>query len=394
MRDVLAISYCLPPMPYPQSVQVGRMLRHLSAHCRLWVVGGIEPGAPEDPGMMPGFEAGFAGLTRLARTPAPRRDAIGTRLLPMLYQRPDPQRLWMRRARAEILRVHRGRRFHAIATFASPASTNLLGAALARDLGVPWVAHNSDPWADNPLAGHSPLMRGWIRRAERASFAAAARLVFTSEETAELYRRRYPAWSGRIAALNHSFAADAPRAPGAGVPGGPTRLRYLGSFYGARSPAPLFAALDRLAPELRGRLAVEIVGGGRRTAAEIEAAGLGAVVTRVPSVGYAESLRLMAEAGLLLVIDAPAAHSVFFPSKLADYLGSLRPVLGISPPGTTRRILGALGQPCCDPTDIDGIAAHLAAVARGELPAPPPPEAIAPFHPDAVASRLAGLLGL
>lgn len=394
MRDVLAISYCLPPMPYPQSVQVGRMLRHLAAHCRLWVVGGIEPGAPEDSSMMPGFGAGFAGMMRLARTPAPRREAIGARLLPMLYQRPDPQRGWMRRARAEILRAHRGRRFNAIATFASPASTNLLGAALARDLGVPWLAHNSDPWADNPLAGHAPLMRGWMRRAEQDCFAAAAQLVFTSEETAELYRQRYPAWAGRIAALNHSFAADAPRAAGAGGPGGPIRLRYLGSFYGARSPAPLLAALNRLPPELRARLAVEIFGGGRRTASEIAAAGLADTVTRAPSVGYAESLRLMAEADLLLVIDAPAAHSVFFPSKLADYLGSGRPVLGISPPGTTQRILGTLGQPFCDPADIDAIAAHLAAAARGELPAPPSPEAIAPYDPGAVAARLAGLLGL
>lgn len=394
MKDVLAISYCLPPMPYPQSVQVGRMLQHLSSLCRLWVVGGCEPGGAEDHTMMPGFGRGFAGLLRLPRRIAPLREAIGMRLAPMLYQRPDPQRGWMRAAHAAIMRVHGDRRFDAIVTFASPASTNLLGAALARDLGVPWIAHNSDPWADNPLAGHSRVMRGWMRRAERESFSAADGLLFASEEAAMMYRKRYPALAGRIAELNHSFEAGAPRGAGRAMADDTVMIRYLGSFYGTRSPAPLLRALARLPPHRQRRLTVELVGGGRRTADEIGAAGLSGMVRLRPAVPYAESLGLMAGSDLLLVIDAPAAHSVFFPSKLADYLGSGRPILGISPKGTTARILTELEQPCYDPSDVSAIALALAKAAEGRIHNPPSAAAIAAYDPDVVVGRLARHLGL
>jgi len=87
---------------------------------------------------------------------------------------------------------------------------------------------------------------------------------------------------------------------------------------------------------------------------------------------------------------------VFFPSKLADYIGAGRPLLGISPPGTTQRILTELGQPCADTSETEAIATLLRRVAASsgaDWAAPTPAQAL-PYRIDQTAARFAAILGL
>jgi len=70
----------------------------------------------------------------------------------------------------------------------------------------------------------------------------------------------------------------------------------------------------------------------------------------------------MREADLLLHIDAPAGESVFLASKLVDYIGARRPILGITPRGTAHRLIGALGGWTAEPHAPAEIARQLAAV--------------------------------
>jgi hypothetical protein len=51
----------------------------------------------------------------------------------------------------------------------------------------------------------------------------------------------------------------------------------------------------------------------------------------------------MCSSDILLTIDAPAPLSVFFPSKLVDYIGSGRRLVGLVPPGAASRIIAELG---------------------------------------------------
>src|SRR5262249_44227269 len=80
-----------------------------------------------------------------------------------------------------------------------------------------------------------------------------------------------------------------------------------------------------------------------------------------PPVDYLESLRLMQEADLLLVIDAPSELSVFLPSKLIDYMGAQRPILALSPPGACAELVLNLGGDTARPDDPGEIAGKLAA---------------------------------
>ncbi len=399
MPSVLAISYTLPPHLYPQSIQIGRLLGALKARCKLCVVTADERGGPLDATLMPRLFDGMEDVLRIPRFENRYLSAAKERLLPVIFLRPDLHQGWMRQAEAAILRHYQGRRFDCVATFSYPASTNLLGLSLQGRLGVRWIAHNSDPWADNPVVREGAWSRRNNRRLEAEAFGAADALVFTSAETVALYRDRYPHRAPVMHALNHAFdPADFPHVDRAARPSGqPVTLRYLGSFYGPRTPAPLFAALRLLTEDERSRLRIEIVGGGRRVPALREAFGVSACVSLRPGVGYTESLRLMVESDILLVIDAPSTQpSVFFPSKLADYIGAGRPLLGISPPGTTQRILTGLGQPCADTTETEAIAAllrRIAAAGGADWAAPAPAQTL-PYRIDHTVAAFAEILGL
>ena len=58
----------------------------------------------------------------------------------------------------------------------------------------------------------------------------------------------------------------------------------------------------------------------------------------------------------LLVIDAPFANIVFFPSKLVDYMGADKYVLGITPEkGTASKIIKEMGGDIVDPNNVNDI---------------------------------------
>jgi hypothetical protein len=397
VKKILAVSYYLPPLLYPQSIQIGRLVEGLKRQFNMVLVTADQRGGPRDDSLEPGLFDGVEDVIRI-----PRRDNLyfnyaKNNWLPLLYQRPDIYRTWMRQAFRAVDRASRHHQFDAIVTFSFPASTNLLGASLKDRLGIRWVSHNSDPWADNPLSRISRWTRGSHRRLERESFAKADALLFPSDEMSEMYRQRYPDLAGRVQTLNHSFdpAAYPTVARSNGI-GRLRTLRYIGTFYGSRTPEPLYSALALLSPEDRRGLKIEIIGGGRSAWSLRERYGLTDTVVIQPGVSYRESLRLMADSDVLLVIDAPSIEpSVFFPSKLADYIGAKRSILGISPPGTTRRILDDLGQPCHGPEDTQAIAASLRALVHEPAANDPDfsEQEMAPYALDKNVQRLAEIIG-
>ena len=395
MKKILVISYCLPPQLYPQAIQIGRLVDGLKRQFNVVVVTADQRGGPRDESLAPDLFDGLDEVIQISRSDNLYLNYVKNSWLPLLYQRPDIYRGWMKRAFRAIDLAAKRHKFDAVVTFSFPASTNLLGAWLKDRLGVRWISHNSDPWADNPLSRISRWTRSLHRRQERASFAKADALLFPSDEMSAMYRQRYPNLVGRIQTLHHSF--DPAAYPDARPNGadGPRLLRYIGTFYGSRTPEPLYKALSLLSPEDRRLLKIEIVGGGRSALSLRERYGLTDSVAIQPGVPYRESLRLMVESDVLLVIDAPSdGASVFFPSKLADYIGARRPILGISPPGTTRRILDDLGQACHDPADTEAIAASLRMIAHGSSVNDPgfSEQDMAPYRLDHNVQRLAEII--
>jgi hypothetical protein len=368
---LLAVSFAYPPLAYPRSIQVARLLKY--APTATVLVCADEAEARRDPTLEPDAESHLEKCLRVPFSVTGRRglaNRASYRLYKPLWNRwnmaPDRYGPWkpaVLRAVADYVRAD-GRPPDALVTFGQPFTDHLIGLDLQSRYGLPWLAHFSDPWVDNPFNHYDARTRRLNLTLEQQVIEAADMLAFTSRETIDLVMRKYPAeWAEKARVLPQSFD---PALFGTATPDGDSVLsvRYIGNFYGQRTPAPLITALRAMLDgdaraladvrfELVGVNDSEIV---RRSGGAALPEGL---VTVRPPVEYRESLRLMAEADGLLVIDAPADVSVFLPSKLIDYVGAGRPVLGLTPTGAAAALIQQLGGNVADPSDTQAMTGAL-----------------------------------
>lgn len=396
-RKILAVSFAFPPLSAPRSIQVARLLRHLDA--AVTVLCGADPAERQDATIAPDIDRSVehvirepfvrSGLLRQLELVADRCHLSWARL-------PDVYRPWVARADARVMAWQQssGYRPDLLLTFGQPMSDHLFGLTYQRRTGIPWVAHFSDPWADNPFRRDNPLTARWNRRLERQVIAAADAVLFTSPETLDLVMRKYPAtWRDKAFYVPHCYDPahyDRSLRP----PDGLYILRYVGNFYGHRSPRPLFEAVEVIARDTPGLLAgvtFEFAGAAGRFARLADRYPLARRHLRfLGPVSYTGSLRLMQTAHCLLVIDAPDELSVFFPSKLVEYIGANRYIFALTPPGASARIVQELGGLVANPSDAGAVTTALRQILTGRPTAfPLPPHR---YSQEAVAGEVMRIL--
>ncbi len=366
MRRALAISFCMPPLLFPRSIQVQRTLAHLPDLGWQPTVICAQPETVrrrQDASLASLYKGSYEQVT----IPSPEKSLVLRalfRFFPVLSRLPDKERLWGRRAASVANRLARNQRFEAVLSFSNPVSDHLVGLALKKKTALPWVAHFSDPWVDNPYKKYGRMGGTINRRLERAVVEHADAVIFVCEETRQLVMGKYPPeWRSKAHVISHSF--DPALYPKGGASDGKLTFRYIGRFYGLRTPEPLFRAVARLKaekPDLVKDCVFELIGASPEELDGWSARyNISGEVVVKPEVDYLESLALMKEADVLVLIDAPAEVNVFLPSKLIDYLGAGKSILGITPlEGASARFLRSVGGVVVDPRDVEGIATALA----------------------------------
>jgi glycosyltransferase involved in cell wall biosynthesis len=367
---ILAVSLAYPPLAYPRSIQVARLLKHTDASTVLFCAD--EPGARFDSTIEPDAEA---KLDACIRVPVEKSggsgwiDRLAYRFAPSIWKTrnlvPDQYEKWKLAILNEVDKYFTNNDFRpdVIVTFAQPFTDHLIGMELKRRLKFRWMAHFSDPWVDNPFTPFDKKTRRMNLEMERSVAETADMLVFTSSETVDLFYKKYPAELKKKArVLPQCYDPDL-----FSDRNDQTRdklaIRYLGNFYGRRTPRPLISALlelHRTRPESLNNVSFELIGPGDAEGVKKLAGSLPeGLVTARPSVIYRESLDLMSGADGLLIIDAPAEKSVFLPSKLIDYIGASRPILGITPGGTAASLIRELGGRVADPANVGDVSAAM-----------------------------------
>ena len=358
--ELLAVSFVFPPTAAPRSVQVARLLKHLRV--RTTLVCADDQGAPRDPTIEPNAETqlrdclrvpfAMRGWRKQARRIASRFD------LPVWNKIPDEYSSWKAQALRAISKhvSDNDYRPDLIVSFAQPMSDHLIGLELKKLYRAPWVAHFSDPWTDNLFHDYDSLTKRINLSLERTVIESADRLIFTSPETMELVMAKYPAgWKAKTRILPHSFDTS-PHSSRSGANQARITIRHTGEFYGPRTPKPLIRTLRSILSDNTRALEgvcfelIGVVNPPTLVDSGIENLPPG-LITIKPPVSYQESCSLSAAADGLLMIDAPAARSVFLPSKLIEYVGAGRPILGLTPPGAAANLIRELGGWVADPTD-------------------------------------------
>jgi glycosyltransferase involved in cell wall biosynthesis len=370
-RRLLAISWDMPPLSGPRAVQVSRLLKHLVPlgwESTVVCFGPRSRRYHQDPELAGRLRAPGVDLVHVPSLEERFPFRALWRIVPPLKHLPDEKWVWIRPATRAAVSAARVKAFDALVSFAQPWSDHLIGERVQRATGLPWIAHFSDPWTDSPYGPRRAWQRAIWRRMEASVVERASALVFVNRQTASRTMARYPNASARKAhVIPHGFEPSDPLPRPAADPTRPLRLVYTGRFYdGVRTPVSLLRALAALArqrpvaSELHVSFIGPIVAAYPRLAAELGLDGVVDFVARVPA---GEASRLAAAADVLLVVDAPAADSLFLPSKLIDYLPLETPILALTPAsGATADLVRELGYPAAAPDDEAAIRSAVTAL--------------------------------
>ena len=271
------------------------------------------------------------------------------------------------------------------------ASAHLIGLALHKLTGLPWVADLRDPMLDAvyPADPLSRRVAGWI---EAKTVRAAARVVCTTPGAVRHYRQLFrDVPPERFCLIENGYDDedfDAAEADARGLvkpAGGPMTVLHSGIVYPLeRDPRPLFQAVagllrdGRLTPA-RFQLVLRAPVHDAFLQALIAQYGIASMVTIAPPLPYRAALAEMLGADALLLLQAANCNDQV-PAKLYEYLRANKPLLALTDPqGDTWAAVRAAGIDTLAPLDdAEKIGAALMTfVALAEA-------GTAPLAPDAV----------
>jgi glycosyltransferase involved in cell wall biosynthesis len=308
---------------------------------------------------------GTRGLERIGT----RARLFGRRLLV-----PDENVSWNLTSIPAAIALARREGIDAVITTSPPGSVHLVGAAVKRALGIPWLADLRDSIAAHPHRRHESAA---VRAKERAASIVArtvARyadaIVAASEAIAEETRALGP--TGRVVTITNGSDFD-DFAGMAYEPSDRFRITHTGSFFGKRDPKPFLQALADSGLE---DVVARFVGDFRTTDREfLDSLALDGRVELIPYVPRRRSLELQrdSDALLLLIPDAGGRGKGVLSGKVFEYVAAERPILAAVPPdGAAAELLREIGAGVVvAPDDVAGLRDALVELhgrwQRGEL---------------------------
>lgn len=365
MKKLLALSYAFPPQLNPESILVAKLLAGLSKQkqCTTIVFCADEKTSTEaiDPTLASILPKGLC----IEKLPTGERTILRRFLFltfPFLQKFPDKSVWWVLKNRGSIVSLCKRHNPDILYSHSHYLGSHLLALKVKQKTGLPWVAHFSDPWCGNPYAKYGPLTTLVNRRWERAVIRHADSIIFVSAPLRDFVMRHYPkSWRKKCTIVPHPYDPELyPRKHKRKKSS--VTFSYIGNFYGRRIPTPFLKALSIIKakhPEIYQQLRVQFVGylseKWKRHPLFLEHH---VQIIHVPHVPYLKSLEYMQVSDVLVLIDADMEQAVFLPSKLIDYLGTGKPILGITPlHSPAAALLHTIHNPVIAPSDIATIAA-------------------------------------
>lgn len=313
---------------------------------RMWVRRNQDP--PEPRSRAGGSIVRAPHRDRRAVSPTALAVAAGRPFLPLaraLFRHvvhvPDELTTWIPGALVASRRVIR-RDPPAVLISTCPAySAHLVGLALHRWSGLPWIADFRDLWVGRPYRRMlSRVHTRWELVLEGLVVRRSTRLVVASPVFADVLAERYGDEVGaKTAWISNGYdPADYEGPMPAPLPHGRFHIVYTGAMFDAESPVPFLEALGRVAasdPGLVEPVMVSLagrIGDAERLQAEaaIERYRLG---TRVAFLGvrpHRECIALQRSADLLLLISG-RGHTDNIRTKSIEYLAAGKPVFAMLP---------------------------------------------------------------
>lgn len=336
--NLLVIAPFAPPTNSAEAIQVGRIMAQLDQHaCGLLVSGRplARGWARQDASLaLPLQHFTFWELALPWHRVTSR--VWGSHRLARFHS-PDAM-MWMR---WQVGAVIRGltQKPDVIYSRSGPMSGALLAMALQKKLGVPWMMHLSDPWADSASRTVCPRDAAY----EAACFAAADSIALTTVGQADYYRKKYPEYAGKILVSPNVMPEPEEMAcvicPDSDVRDDRLHLVFAGNLYLGRSPKPLMDALlivRATAPYLLEKLRIDVYGNAQEPALS-QLRSMPEVVHYHGAVSFAQAFAAQKTADAVVTIEADSDDTLIksiLLSKVTDCLALGKPMLAITPRGS------------------------------------------------------------
>lgn len=364
-RHLLILAWMMPPLIFPRSLQISRVLRAMSKkgwHSKVVAASpDAEPQAVHDYNLEQFYKDSYD-----IEYVDPREN-IGPKpiwLRAFRFFFPIKNKhysKWIDKACDTLYQQIAKERPQTFISFAQPWIVHHVALRVKqRYPNIPWVACFSDPWVDslyfNP---ENDKIRAKEMQYEKEVISAADIVVFTTQETADIVMGKYPpSWKSKTQIVSHGYDADLSGRIAHQPKSEKFTMVHTGNIYERREPFAFLQALAKLRLKINSSaIHVKLIGyASPAMHEEVEKLALDDIVTFAPAVPFLDSLAIAKSADLLLVIDAPSKNNIFLPSKIVDYLSLRRPILALTPKiGASSRVLGGLGFPTVDPTDETAI---------------------------------------
>lgn len=286
---------------------------------------------------------------------------------------PDKYIGWAGRAIREGTRIIKDERIDIVITTAPPHSIFLVAAALKMRTGVKLVLDFRDPWALASWINTKGVTQFLKKKLEKFVVLKADLLIFVTENLLQAYRDQYTQIEASKFKL-FSNGYDPDDFPLGGVipktePRNFIRMVHLGTLYKKRDPMPFIRAIEQLRNDgLLDNISfrVDFIGTltprFARLPQEVKELSLDDVIHFSPPVSFAESIRTMYDADILLLIQ-PETH-LQIPAKLFEYMYTRKPIFAITEPGSASEQMiqkGNLGITAMA-SDIQNIKSELLAM--------------------------------
>ncbi len=265
-----------------------------------------------------------------------KKEAIKSMAAAIRYMT-DSWARWVERVMEESAKLHQDNPFDIVYSRSLPAVAHIAGYWVSKNLKLPWIANINDPWDFHLFPNvhrkasvfHKITSKIWLRRTLQKADLVTYPSSWLREYTGNLAGGRYKGdviphigWRAQKGISNNYFTLV--HAGKIGV-----------SEVTGRSALGLLNGVKRFFnryPEAESMTKIFFVGpSDPQTELLIEEMNLKCAVTFTGWVSYEESLKLIGEASACILIEAKMAQGIYFPSKLADYIVSEKPVLAVSP---------------------------------------------------------------
>ena len=239
---------------------------------------------------------------------------------------PDARVGWVKPTTRRVLARLRREPVDLIVTTGPPHSMHLIGLALKRATGLPWVADFRDPWSTMDYLddfGMGPRARRLVANMERAVVSSADRILVTSPGA--LQEIGLADKSKGTVIPNGWDKDDFPKASTAPATNAKPVLGHFGALYGARNAPALWDGLADSGWVLRaaGRISEDVLTCMKRSGVELDWQG---------DLSHAEAIKAMHACDALLVVhNNSASAKASTPGKMFECLATGRPMLVVGP---------------------------------------------------------------